>query len=45
MEETNVPPLAGKEWVDRAQQISAAFATTPGLDASEVWLAEARGVA
>ena len=46
--ETVLPAIsstpAGREWVDRAQQLSSVFASTAGLDTSEVWLSEARGM-
>jgi predicted Zn-dependent protease len=39
-----VPPTTGgREWVERAQQLSSVFTATAGLDTSEVWLSEARG--
>jgi predicted Zn-dependent protease len=37
------PHVSSTEWVDRARQLSAAFGSGAGLDASEVWLAETRG--
>ena len=37
------PAPAGREWVERAQQLSAVFASSSGLDASEVWVSETHG--
>lgn len=46
--ETTLPAIAsataGRDWVDRAQQLSSVFTSMPGLDTSEVWLSEARGM-
>jgi predicted Zn-dependent protease len=42
--EPAIPPqMSSSDWVDRARQLSAAFGSGAGLDASEVWLAETRG--
>jgi len=45
--ETLLPVLApisvGRAWVDRAEQLSAVFASSSRLDASEVWVSETHG--
>ncbi len=37
------PTTPGREWLDRAQRLSALFLTRRGLDSSDVWVSETRG--
>ncbi|HVH26237.1 MAG TPA: metallopeptidase TldD-related protein [Vicinamibacterales bacterium] len=43
VETTVAPRPQGREWVERARELSAIFAATGGLEGSEVWLSETHG--
>jgi TldD protein len=43
IETVTVPTTSGREWAERARELSALFATTEGLEGSEVWLSETHG--